>query len=836
MHKAIIWGIVGLVLGAILLIISAIGYALIPGAINDGVIAGAITSKDDDGYDSWLKTSNSSRTKYEFYCWNLTNVAELYAGLEDKPVYQQSGPYTYYAGGSKFNVSFSDDGKTVTYNSWSDYEYYPSDDGLDAYSDLCYNLNPSWAGVIAQVGSETAFTIGAGASAIAEIRSNLISSDFSNAVFFNGAPQVLSQVYTAVVGAYGSSAAALNAWANQTTSFPGGLAAYNWWLLSYGSTASGISLSSAQALWNSSYPGSLVYPDPTLWENAALGNATALQIALASPPFLLNGAQIGAVIYWRLSNQQTNIQGAIMGQLAAYGVTVPSDLGYLQWATGVVLQGASIADYYPDLVPAVPEISIFAQRNGYTMLSTFDLATAKTVLDTLDSALNLGFAMGRAAVNVSTFLSPLTTAQSIDMLWYLEHCIFQQFIDPNFREVFITVATPDDLFFGHTDPLLVEIGAPTTWVPGAVTNWDINQEAAATPDTYYTGAANSDGKSTGTGPKTFDGSDSLSAYYPGQDFKVKGGDGGWIGPYQTSTDSPSDVLVFVSQIARDIKYTYDESTTIYDIEVMRYRPDTTYETVTAGTDWGNTRNWVLNEELLYGAPIWISLPAFYLADDSVSGKLTGVTPDQDTHGTYIDIEPVTGLALRGQAGLQASLYIPPAASSPYDRTSKNLTHDTFYPLWWVMTSSSASSDDADSFKSQIYSLLDLRDACIVFIVVGSGLIVAGVFGVVYGRKQNAGTGSDDNNEVGMSEVSTKNSGNSSSEKKGKKADKKESEEEEEESESESESEKKKKSGSESESESESEKSDKKSGSESEKSKSESESESESKSGSKSESD
>ena len=43
----------------------------------------------------------------------------------------------------------------------------------------------------------------------------------------------------------------------------------------------------------------------------------------------------------------------------------------------------------------------------------------------------------------------------------------------------------------------------------------------------------------------------------------------------------------------------------------------------------------------YGAPIFISLPHFYLADDEYRKNVTGLNPNPKEHEFYIVIEPVS---------------------------------------------------------------------------------------------------------------------------------------------------------------------------------------------------
>lgn len=59
----------------------------------------------------------------------------------------------------------------------------------------------------------------------------------------------------------------------------------------------------------------------------------------------------------------------------------------------------------------------------------------------------------------------------------------------------------------------------------------------------------------------------------------------------------------------------------------------------------------------YGAPAFVSLPHFYLADESYRAAISGMEPSRERHESHIALQPDYGIPLEVRAKLQINLYM-----------------------------------------------------------------------------------------------------------------------------------------------------------------------------------
>ncbi|XP_054896468.1 lysosome membrane protein 2c isoform X2 [Poeciliopsis prolifica] len=122
-----------------------------------------------------------------------------------------------------------------------------------------------------------------------------------------------------------------------------------------------------------------------------------------------------------------------------------------------------------------------------------------------------------------------------------------------------------------------------------------------------------------------------------------------------------------------------------------------------------------------GAPIIMSSPHFYQADEKFVEDVFGMRPNKDEHQTAIDINPLTGTILQAAKRLQINVYvekIPRFSEIGNVRT-------VVFPV--VYLNESVLIDDASAKKLQRVDVQKNVVENIPFLVIGLGIILGGIF-------------------------------------------------------------------------------------------------------------
>jgi scavenger receptor class B protein 1 len=101
----------------------------------------------------------------------------------------------------------------------------------------------------------------------------------------------------------------------------------------------------------------------------------------------------------------------------------------------------------------------------------------------------------------------------------------------------------------------------------------------------------------------------------------------------------------------------------------------------------------------FGAPAFVSMPHFYLADPSYREDITGMSPNKEKHELRIVLEPTTGVPLLVRAQLQLNILIEPVANmSMFENINK-----TYIPMLWFAQEANLTAD----YAKQVQLLLTL---------------------------------------------------------------------------------------------------------------------------------
>nr|KAF6393613.1 scavenger receptor class B member 2 [Pipistrellus kuhlii] len=142
---------------------------------------------------------------------------------------------------------------------------------------------------------------------------------------------------------------------------------------------------------------------------------------------------------------------------------------------------------------------------------------------------------------------------------------------------------------------------------------------------------------------------------------INGTDGDTFHPLITKDEV---LYVFPSDFCRSVHITFSDYESVQGLPAFRFTvPDeilaNTSENAGFCIPTGNCLgSGVLNVSICKnGAPIILSFPHFYQADQSFVSAIDGMHPNKDHHETFVDINPLTGLILRAAKRFQINVYV-----------------------------------------------------------------------------------------------------------------------------------------------------------------------------------
>lgn len=123
-----------------------------------------------------------------------------------------------------------------------------------------------------------------------------------------------------------------------------------------------------------------------------------------------------------------------------------------------------------------------------------------------------------------------------------------------------------------------------------------------------------------------------------------------------------------------------------------------------------------------GKPVYISLPHFLHASPDIGEPIEGLSPNEDEHSTYLDVEPITGFTLRFAKRLQINILVKPAKKI---EALKNLKRNYIVPILWLNETGTIGDEKAAQFRKQVTGKINLLGLVeIILLTVGVVMFVA----------------------------------------------------------------------------------------------------------------
>ncbi|KAM4527640.1 lysosome membrane protein 2c [Odontesthes bonariensis] len=209
---------------------------------------------------------------------------------------------------------------------------------------------------------------------------------------------------------------------------------------------------------------------------------------------------------------------------------------------------------------------------------------------------------------------------------------------------------------------------------------------------------------------------------------INGTNGASFHPIITKNEA---LYMFSSDLCRSLYALYEDDVTVRGIPGYRFVPPSevfanrTVNPANAGfcVPAGNCLgSGLLNVSACkQGAPIIMSSPHFYQADDKFVQDVFGMEPKKEQHQTAIDINPITGIILQAAKRLQINVYVEKI--STFSQTGNVRT--VVFPV--VYLNESVVIDEASAKKLQAIVTAKNVVENIPFMLIGLGILFGGIF-------------------------------------------------------------------------------------------------------------
>ncbi|XP_030623082.1 lysosome membrane protein 2c isoform X2 [Chanos chanos] len=320
---------------------------------------------------------------------------------------------------------------------------------------------------------------------------------------------------------------------------------------------------------------------------------------------------------------------------------------------------------------------------------------------------------------------------------FADHSFISRFISDYMKGVgiglFVTY-TVRDLLWGYQDPLL---HALQTFDHSLDDNFGLFYKMNGTGDGEYVFFTGEDNYQDFARVDLWNDESSLKWWSTDECNMINGTNGAAFHPVITKKET---LYMFSSDLCRSLYALYEQEVNVKGIPGYRFVPPSevfanlTVNPANAGfcVPAGNCLgSGLLNiSACKQGAPIIMSSPHFYQADEKFAKDIFGMNPKKEDHETTIDINPLTGIVIRAAKRLQVNVYLEKITAFSQTGDIKTLV----YPIMFLNESVVIDEDSAKKLRA----VVDMGNVVIniPFIVIGLGILMGVVFLVLMCRQRS----------------------------------------------------------------------------------------------------
>ncbi|KAF4077037.1 hypothetical protein AMELA_G00203520 [Ameiurus melas] len=294
--------------------------------------------------------------------------------------------------------------------------------------------------------------------------------------------------------------------------------------------------------------------------------------------------------------------------------------------------------------------------------------------------------------------------------------------------------TVRELLWGYEDPVLKDLHA---FDPSLDPNFGLFYKMNGTDDgeyVFYTGKQNYQDFAR---VDLWRDQSSLEWWNTDQCNMINGTNGATFHPIITKTEK---LYMFSSDLCRSIYATFESELSVKGVPAYRFVPpskvfaNSTINPDNAGFCAGGNclSSGLLNVSVCkQGAPIIMSSPHFYQADEKFADDIFGMRPTKEEHETAIDINPLTGLVVQAAKRLQVNVYIEKLPAFSQTGNVRTLV----YPVMYINESVLIDEDSAKKLQGVVTQANVVIN--VPFIIIGLGILLGLVFIMLMCHKERS---------------------------------------------------------------------------------------------------
>ncbi|XP_065058153.1 lysosome membrane protein 2-like isoform X2 [Rhopilema esculentum] len=223
---------------------------------------------------------------------------------------------------------------------------------------------------------------------------------------------------------------------------------------------------------------------------------------------------------------------------------------------------------------------------------------------------------------------------------------------------------------------------------------------------------------------------------------INGTDGTHFSPNPSKTER---LYIFVSDVCRSLYVKYKKDSYVKDIKLQMYSTtDELFQNATVNKDNApfcvpkcyGTGVLHIGQCLPMNPPILMSGPHFYQGDPMYYEAIDGLKPNPEKHGTFLYVEPYTGITMKAFKRLQVNIEIQ---NDPGYEVIMHKVRDFLYPIMYIEEHGLVGDADAKKFKNQVYFAVSLGEYLQYGLIALGGVLVlsAVVVGACAERKRKS---------------------------------------------------------------------------------------------------